>query len=85
MLIIRVELHSAITHRVTEIARMEIINDGSSTNPAKGNYIVRTLKGRSKEYLDRRMTLRLDDVKNWPRLGKHVWYLVAAALQALGY
>lgn len=38
MIIVRVELHSAITGRVTELARMGIINDGTSEINAKGNY-----------------------------------------------
>jgi hypothetical protein len=37
MLVIRVELHSAITGKVTEIARMLMWNDGTGT-PASGNY-----------------------------------------------
>ena len=39
MIVVRVELHSAITHQVTELARMHICNDGqaSSDNPLRSS------------------------------------------------
>ncbi len=85
MIIVRVELHSAITHKVTELARMEIINDGSSIKPSVGNYMVQTLRGRSKADLDMRNVQRVSNVINHPRLQQHVWNLVAKALTAMRY
>ena len=85
MLIVRVELHHAVTGLKTEIARMEIINDGTSYTPRRGNYIARTLKGGSAAALDKRAVQRTGDIECWPRLSKHVWNLVAAALKATGY
>ena len=84
MIIIRVELWSAITGQKTELARMEIANvDGGRA--ARRNYNVRTLRGRSAEQLNRRVTQREGAVKDWPSEALHVWNLVAMALYAMGY
>jgi hypothetical protein len=83
MIVVRVELHSAITGQITEIARAHICNVGG--NGTKGDYHVETLRGRSKEQLDRRERQRSAGVKNYPRLSIHVWHLVARALVAMGY
>lgn len=93
MIIIRVELHSAITHKATELARMIIANDGTEQNPRKGNYNVAVLRGRNKEALDKSMLKYLGGgepfkkihVKNWPRTALHVWNLVQVALTTLDY
>jgi hypothetical protein len=85
MIVVRVELWSAVTGQKTELARMEIANDGSSPKPTRGNYFVRSLKGRSASALDWRKTQRSAKVEDWPRLSKHVWGLVAASLKALSY
>lgn len=84
MIVVKVELWSAVTGRKTEIARMEIANDGQGTK-TRGNYLVRTLKGRSTEALAKGVTQRTGEIQNWPRLSKHVWNLVAAALDKLHY
>lgn len=47
MIIIRVELWSAITHKTTELARMAIANDGTG-NHNLGNYKGMSFRGRSK-------------------------------------
>lgn len=83
MIVIRVELHSAITRKVTEIARLKIVNSGGSVE--RGNYYVATLRGRTSEQLDRGVTTREGDVKDYPRQAIHVWHLVARALVAMGY
>ncbi len=83
MIIVRVELHSAITRKVTEIARMKIINAGGSAE--RGDYYVATLRGRSKDQLDRGIATREGDVKDYPRQAIHVWHLVARALLAMAY
>lgn len=85
MIIVRVELHSAITGQVQELARMHIANDGSHPNPRMGNYSVRTLRGRSAKQLDCGETQRRTELSNWPRLQLHVWNLVFTALGKLGY
>ena len=38
MLVIKIELHSAITKKITVIGQAIIANDGTSYSPQKGNY-----------------------------------------------
>lgn len=80
MIVVRVELHSALTRKVTELARMHICNFGGSRTV--GHYEVRTLRGRSAKDLDRHIVQRTGTVMNHPRLDQHVWHLVAKALSA---
>jgi hypothetical protein len=89
MLVIKVELHSAISGEVSEIARMVVDNIGGTTN--KGDYRVRTLRGRSRDSLEKAMlslpigAQREARVLGHPRLREHVWNLVAKALFAMNY
>lgn len=83
MIIVRVELHSAVTGTVTELARAHIFNIGGTTT--LGDYGVRTLRGRSTAALDRGDVQRKGKVENHQRLKLHVWHLVAKALAAVGY
>lgn len=83
MIVIRVELYSAVTGKVSELARMHIANIGGTAT--KGDYDVQTLRGRSKTDLDRGSVQRTGKVINYPRLSIHVWHLVARALVAMGY
>lgn len=91
MLVVRVELHSAITGVTSEIARMIIANDGTGTN-GRGNYWGRTAKGVIKNDRmipqaimnnDRKMAHA--EVTNYPRRSRHVWNLVARMLKAMEY
>lgn len=93
MLVVKVELHSAITGAVTEIARSVIYNDGGGSRD-KGDYKALTIRGRSKEDFDKRMreavydgknVTRSTEIKDYPRLRLHVWNLVAKALGKMGY
>lgn len=84
MIVVRVELHSAITGRVTELARLLICNDGSGSGSI-GNYIATALRGRSKEQLDRRVAQRSCGISGYPRNALHIWNLVARALGRMGY
>lgn len=83
MIVVRVELHSAITRQVTEIARMHISNIGGTRQ--LGNYRVETLRGRSADELSRYIVQRKGSVLNHPRLALHVWHLVGRALASIGY
>lgn len=96
MIIVRVELLSAITGRTTELARMTIVNDGTSENPRSGNYEAVTLRGRNREALEKSMLSYHRDhilgaaphrgeIKGHRRLDLHVWFLVAKALEVTGY
>lgn len=84
MIIVKVELLSAITGETTELAKMHIINDGTGSS-AKGNYTATSYRGRSKEQLDKAFVMKITKVTNWPRLQLHVWNLVHKALHNLGY
>lgn len=84
MIVIRVELHSANTGKVTELARALIVNDGTGTMQRR-NYIARTLRGRSKDQLDKRTVSREARLNYWPSERLHVWRLVCSALCAMGY
>lgn len=83
MIVVRVELHSAITGQVSELARMNIANVGGTTT--FGDYHCETLRGRSKADLDKRVQQRVANVMRYPRLSIHVWHLVARALNNMGY
>lgn len=84
MIVVRVELWSAVTGRKTELARMEICNDGTSAG-ARRNYNARTLRGRSTEALNRRHTQRSTTMTDWPSEAVHVWNMVSALLTKMGY
>lgn len=84
MIVVSVQLHSAITGEVTELARMRICNDGTG-DVAHGNYTGSTFRGRSRDALDRRVVSKSAGVKNFPRQSQHVWNLVARMLGAMRY
>lgn len=83
MIIVRVELHSAITGQVTEIARAQICNIGGTST--KGDYHVTSFCGRDKATLDKRQGQRSGHVLGYPRMSIYVWHLVARGLIAMGY
>lgn len=87
MIIVRVELHSAISGEQTELARMMIDNVGGTVK--RGDYRCRTFRGRSREDLDRSMremtVTREGRVEGHQRLALHVWHLVGKALLSMGY
>ena len=85
MIVVKVELWSAVTGRVQELARMEICNEGTHPNHRRGNYTARTLHGRDAEAFGRRTTQKETKIENWPRLALHVWNLVAVSLKNMGY
>lgn len=77
MIIVKVELHSAITGKVTELGRLRITNDGTGS-AERGNYDVAPFgKGG-------RSILRMARVENYPRLSYSVFRLIRLALEALG-
>lgn len=90
MLVIRVELHSSITGKITELARMIIANDGTGTGK-RGSYWGRAAKGVTPgpmipaAIMHGSRLLRHAQVRNYPRASLHVWHLVARMLAAMGY
>lgn len=85
MIIVKVELHSAITRQVTELARMKICNDGTSPNPNFGNYKAQTFIGRSTEQLNKETPSKMTEINHWPKERLHVWNLICKALRQMGY
>lgn len=83
MIVVRVELHSAVTGETTEIARMLIDNIGGTHK--RGDYRCRTLRGRNSADLDARVVQREGRVRGHARLSQHVWHLVSKALTGMGY
>lgn len=89
VIVVRVELWSAISGKKTELARMVIDNIGGTHD--KGDYRARTLRGRSTEQLDRALCSidhyrqREGRVIGHARLREHVWNLAQKALTSMGY
>lgn len=83
MIVVRVELWSAVTGEKTELARMHISNVGGTETI--GNYDAATLRGRSTADLNRNTVQRKCQVRGHSRLSQHVWNLVAKALSGMGY
>lgn len=84
MIVVRVELWSAVDGTKTELARMHICNDGTSVGPHH-NYTAEAFRGRSCAALDRLDVQRKGELRNWPSASLHVWNLVHAVLGRLGY
>lgn len=87
MLVVRVELWSAVTGEITEIARATICNVGGTTT--LGDYEGATYRGRNAATLEAAMrrgtTVKTGTVTKHRRLDLHVWHLVAKTLEAMGY
>lgn len=86
MLVLKLELHSAITGKVTEIGRTIIANDGTG-NAENGNYICKVARKQrdGTEYRNAEIwkkSLRLGSVKNHKRKQQNVWRLVIKALNS---
>lgn len=85
MIVVRIELHSAVTGKVEEIGQMVLANDGTSRDPKRGDYTVKL--GRRGELSTQRIwqhPQREAKVLKYPRLAFSVWVLVARALKNLG-
>ena len=83
MIVVRVELWSAITGAKTELARMHISNAGGSNR--RRDYEGKSFIGRSTEALDRQRVSKVGSLTNFPSLDLHVWNLVARMLATMGY
>lgn len=83
MIVVRVELWSAVTGKRTELARMRIANIGGGGN--QRDYEGVTFRGRSAAALDRAETQRTGKLERFPAESRHVWNLVARMLAGMGY
>jgi hypothetical protein len=84
MLIVSVELHSAVTGAKKTLGRMIIANTGASTIVKRGDYTVHV--GNKNDVNDLRKIyqepLRFGQVLDYPRLSYNVWRLVIRALRS---
>lgn len=94
MIVVKVELHSAVTGRVTTLGTAVIDNVGGTTT--LGNYRARVYrKGAERSVggpnppaywpLLQKTAQREGNVKDHPRLAEPVWSLVRKALVGMGY
>lgn len=86
MIVVKIELWSAITHRISEIGRMYIANDGSGS-AERGDYKAVVCK-RGNDKIPRPLDpagpqpTRAGAIKDYPRLAYNVWRLIARACLA---
>lgn len=87
MIVVKVELWSAINGSKVELARMHICNDGeaSMTNHRLGDYTGETFVGRDAATLAKGRVSKRGAVRNWRRHDFHVWNLVRRMLESMGY
>ena len=83
MIVVKVELWSALTGEKTELARAHISNIGGTAQ--KGDYHCQAFRGRDSAALDRHVVQKDGEVRGHPRLRQHIWNLVAKALAAMDY
>lgn len=74
MILIKVELHSVRTGKITELARAKLCNDGTSLNPNRGFYDC--------TFIGKQSHMRLSSVRNFPRKSYIIWRLILRALVA---
>jgi len=87
MIIVTVELKSAIDGRTTKLGEMIIANDGTATSMTKGNYdafVYRKPKFFNRKKLTDNVTRR-GRVENYSRQSRVIWDLVGLALKNMGY
>lgn len=78
MLVVKVELHSAISGKVTELGKMIIHNISMTGNASpRGDYEVLLFRKGSKK------VIRKGNVYDYPRLSYSVWRLVLRALKSV--
>jgi hypothetical protein len=83
MIVVKVELHSAITGRVTELGRMIVANVGGTRK--RGDYKVKVGRKRAGgEPIPNEdvwaKPQRTGSVKDYPRLSYNVWRLISRAI-----
>lgn len=79
MIVIKVELHSAITNKVTILGKMVLTNDGTG-DQFTGNY-----NGSIYRKSDFRTVTRSARVEGHKRKTEVIWVLVAKMLKNMGY
>lgn len=87
MIVVKIELHSAVNGSVSEIGRMVIANDGDSDTVVRGNYDVAVCRRGSTAVPapidpDGPKATRTGRVEDYPRIAYNVWRLIARAVLA---
>lgn len=84
MIVVKVELVSAVTGQTTLLGSAIIANDATSRDPKKGSYDVKVARKPDAGDLKRvwARPLRTGRVENYPRLAFNMWRLVIRALAA---
>lgn len=82
MLVVKIELHSAITGEISEIGKMIIANTGGTREC--GDYRVAVSHKNDLNDLKKIWTepCREGEVKSYPRLSYNVWRLVSRAIRS---
>lgn len=87
MIVVKIELHSAITHEQSNLGTLVIDNIGGTKT--KGNYRCRMYRKSDKniyrQVLDGAKPIRECEIHNHPRLSNPVQSLVLKALKEMGY
>jgi hypothetical protein len=85
MLVVKVELHSAIDGSIEELGRMIVANDGTGTQEF-GNYNVKVArKGQSLSAAVWKHPQREGRVEHYARNAYVVWELIGRALKSVGF
>lgn len=80
MIVVKIELHSAITGKVEEIGRTVIWNEGTGT-AKRGNYGAKVIRrGVMNSHPKASDVVRTGAVDDYPRLSYNIWRLVIRAL-----
>ena len=81
MIVLKMTLASAITHKQTDLGTLVIVNDGTGSD-ARGSYRGKTLRKNGR--LDS-APVRQGSVRNHARKAEPVWSLVRKMLVDMGY
>jgi len=86
MIVVTVELHSAVTGQVKLLGKAIIANDGTNSDPSVGHYdLCVGRKGTADLKQIYMRPQRHSRVENYPRQKLSVWNLVVRGLAAAGY
>ena len=83
MIVVKIELHSARTKKITLLGQAIIDNIGTTPDGKKGDYRIR-VGNKGKLELDQIATgyLREGKIHEFPRLSYNVWRLIIRALKS---
>jgi len=77
MIVVKIELHSASTGKVSEIGRMHVTNNGLASTEKRADYDVEIMRKGTTYKVQRRGLVR-----DYPRQAYMVWELIRRSLEA---